>query len=140
MRAQTDAPIRLPPMPNVYPDINFCPLGNEFEGGTKRYFYDTNRHMCEANCNCTSACFLVWAAGIGRYGDVIGVHRPSFADQSWFASLSKDQAQVAYAWVRVGSVKITRTGPGMRMRILAACACGRGMQCECNRSDDIETE
>ncbi|MDH3574881.1 MAG: hypothetical protein OET18_10295 [Desulfobacterales bacterium] len=32
----------------------------------------------EDDCDCSSACFLIWAAGVYRMGDVLGVHQPYF--------------------------------------------------------------
>jgi hypothetical protein len=32
----------------------------------------------EDECDCSSACFLIWAAGVYRMGDVLGVHQPYF--------------------------------------------------------------
>lgn len=46
-------------------------------------------------CICTSACFLIWAAGRERHGDWIGVHRPSF-DAKDFGQLSPSQASERY--------------------------------------------
>jgi len=50
----------------------------------------------ERRCRCESACFLIWAAGTGRFGKVVGIHSPRFADQSWYASLSGRDANNAY--------------------------------------------
>lgn len=30
-----------------------------------------------ADCVCASACFLVWAAGVERHGNMLGIHRPA---------------------------------------------------------------
>lgn len=49
----------------------------------------------ESSCTCDSACFIVWAGGIERLSDYIGVHRPSF-DSSYFKGLSAEQAQLKY--------------------------------------------
>jgi hypothetical protein len=52
--------------------------------------------ICEgADCHCASACFIVWAAGIMRYGDVLGLHRPSLRSTS-FADLPPAQASELY--------------------------------------------
>ncbi|MGD8755942.1 MAG: hypothetical protein PVF98_09755, partial [Desulfobacterales bacterium] len=34
----------------------------------------------EDDCDCSSACFLIWAAGVYRMGDVLGIHRPYFLE------------------------------------------------------------
>jgi hypothetical protein len=44
---------------------------------------------------CESACFYIWAAGIDRYGDDIGIHRPYF-DPKLFARLSPGNAATEY--------------------------------------------
>ena len=52
------------------------------------------------SCDCASACVLIWAAGFGRQGNTLGVHRPHFADSS-FAGLSPVQAEVKYNQMRL---------------------------------------
>jgi hypothetical protein len=47
------------------------------------------------NCHCASACFLIWAAGIERSGDVLGLHRPTI-EATAFAKLPPDRASVLY--------------------------------------------
>lgn len=47
------------------------------------------------DASCDSACFLIWAAGTGRYGDDIGIHRPSYK-QAEFARLTLKAAFVKY--------------------------------------------
>jgi hypothetical protein len=49
-----------------------------------------------SNCDCTSACFFIWAGGSGREGDVIGVHRMSYTD---FATKPVEEARRMYAEV-----------------------------------------
>jgi hypothetical protein len=34
----------------------------------------------EDDCDCSSACFLIWAEGIYRAGDALGIHRPHFLE------------------------------------------------------------
>ncbi len=48
-----------------------------------------------AGCQCASACFLIWAAGVERYGDSLGLHRPTIASTS-FASMPPDRASATY--------------------------------------------
>jgi hypothetical protein len=47
------------------------------------------------NATCESACFFIWAAGIDRYGEDIGIHRPYF-DPRTFAHLSPSNAAAEY--------------------------------------------
>jgi len=47
-------------------------------------------------CGCASACFLIWAAGINRIGNALGIHRPRFRDED-FAKLSALDARNVYA-------------------------------------------
>ena len=52
--------------------------------------------VCEGTeCNCASACFLVWAAGIMRHGAALGLHRPTITSAG-FGSLPPDRASVLY--------------------------------------------
>jgi hypothetical protein len=46
-------------------------------------------------CNCASACFLIWAAGIKREGSMVGLHRLSVRSTS-FADLPPPQASALY--------------------------------------------
>jgi hypothetical protein len=46
-------------------------------------------------CHCASACFLIWAAGIKRSGNAIGLHRPSIHSAE-FADLSPERAVGLY--------------------------------------------
>jgi hypothetical protein len=53
-------------------------------------------NLCRGdNCICASACVLIWAAGVERRGDVLGLHRPSFNEQA-FGPISAAQAQQLY--------------------------------------------
>jgi hypothetical protein len=47
-------------------------------------------------CDCASACFLIWASGISRMGNHVGVHRFYF-DREYFGSLPVTEAQTQYA-------------------------------------------
>jgi uncharacterized protein YraI len=49
-------------------------------------------------CDCQSACFIVWAAGLKRYGAYVGVHRPRYPEE-YFKSLTSEQASQQYAGV-----------------------------------------
>lgn len=50
------------------------------------------------DASCDSSCFLIWAAGTGRYGDDIGIHRPSYK-RTEFASLTLKAAFLKYRLV-----------------------------------------
>jgi hypothetical protein len=45
--------------------------------------------------NCASACFIIWASGIERSGNILGLHRPYFSKE-YFESLSASQAKIKY--------------------------------------------
>ncbi len=51
--------------------------------------------MPHITCDCFSACFLVWAAGVGRFGDMVGIHRFHF-DPASYQGLPMEQAQRKY--------------------------------------------
>jgi hypothetical protein len=52
--------------------------------------------MCDdSSCHCASACFLIWAAGIEREGNALGLHRPSIRSTS-FADLPPERASGLY--------------------------------------------
>jgi hypothetical protein len=52
--------------------------------------------ICDGSaCNCASACFLIWAAGIKREGSMVGLHRLSVRSTS-FADLPPPQASALY--------------------------------------------
>ena len=72
---QTNAPLNL----SDYRQSN-CLLFNEIN---------------DADCNCASACFLIWAAGIDRRGDILGLHRPYFGKE-YFNGLSAQKAKEKY--------------------------------------------
>ena len=46
----------------------------------------------DEDCDCASACFLIWVAGIYRMGDVLGIHRPLFLDE-YLEGLSVSEVQ-----------------------------------------------
>jgi hypothetical protein len=52
--------------------------------------------VCEGpRCICASACFLVWAGGYSRDGEVLGIHSPSIKSTS-FSELPADRASKLY--------------------------------------------
>jgi hypothetical protein len=68
------------------------------------------------NCNCASACTLIWIAGTRRSGDVVGLHRPSY-DAEDFAKLSVDDAERRYERTEV-LVKDYLREMGMEERLI----------------------
>ena len=48
------------------------------------------------DCDCSSACFLIWTAGVYRVGDVLGIHRPYFLEGN-IEELSATEAQKEHA-------------------------------------------
>ncbi|MBU4314179.1 MAG: hypothetical protein KJ821_05250 [Actinobacteria bacterium] len=49
----------------------------------------------DANCTCNSSCFLLWAAGVNKSGNRIGIHRPYFS-KDYFAGLTAIEAKNKY--------------------------------------------
>ena len=49
----------------------------------------------EDDCDCSSACFLIWVAGVYRMGDVVGIHRPYFLEE-YLQGLSASETQKEY--------------------------------------------
>jgi hypothetical protein len=63
------------------------------------------RWICKGTyCNCASACFLIWAAGIIREGNVLGLHRPTIQSTS-FSSLPPDRASNLYLQLLADTAK-----------------------------------
>ncbi|UCF49741.1 MAG: hypothetical protein JSU91_08330 [Thermoplasmatales archaeon] len=50
----------------------------------------------DGDCDCASACFLIWVAGVYRMGNVLGVHRPYFLDE-YLEDLSESEVQKDYS-------------------------------------------
>jgi hypothetical protein len=46
-------------------------------------------------CDCASACFLIWASGVTREGNFVGIHRFKF-DEAFFGGLPPGQAKEMY--------------------------------------------
>lgn len=72
-------------------EIYLPPRGN----GTLEGFAGHLKICRGQTCHCASACFLIWAAGIKRSGNAIGLHRPSIHSTE-FADLSPDRAAGLY--------------------------------------------
>ena len=47
------------------------------------------------DCTCNSSCFLIWAAGVRRQGNILGLHRPYFKKKH-FVGLSPSDAEIKY--------------------------------------------
>jgi hypothetical protein len=57
------------------------------------YFSIARKASCAgATCQCASACFLIWAAGVERQGWVLGLHRPSTTDATYVDLRPSDAA------------------------------------------------
>ena len=49
----------------------------------------------DEDCDCASACFLIWVAGVYRMGNVLGIHQPYFLEE-YFEGLSASEADKEY--------------------------------------------
>jgi hypothetical protein len=47
-------------------------------------------------CSCASACFLIWTAGVDRYGSHLGLHNLRYSDKEYMDKVTKDEYQKAY--------------------------------------------
>jgi hypothetical protein len=74
--------------PTYHKGIIKCPW--KYEQGPDIWLNPPN-----TNCTCTSSCFLIWAAGVERTGDVLGVHRPYF-NKIYFEGLLLKEAEAQY--------------------------------------------
>lgn len=103
LKSKTNGPMRLPALGR---DAVSCTRKTHDESGnmlpsnqqlhwTRNSQHPTSLMRNDARCVCTSACFLIWAGGIQRGGDWIGVHRPYF-DRAEYARLSPQEAEAAY--------------------------------------------
>jgi hypothetical protein len=76
--------------------VTEAPTGKGLGDGSGTLFSLMGHRLCDgADCNCASACFLIWAGGIERHGWAIGLHRPSSKSTS-FGNLPSEQASVLY--------------------------------------------
>jgi hypothetical protein len=57
---------------------------------------DSESREDPSSCECASACSLIWVAGVGRLGDLVGVHRPRF-DEDFYKGLTPDEATKRYS-------------------------------------------
>jgi hypothetical protein len=67
-------------------------------GNGKRYCSIGGSPEASSECVCLSSCFLIYAAGIHRTGNVLGLHRPRY-DEAFFAKLPLDEANKRYGAV-----------------------------------------
>jgi hypothetical protein len=93
LQTRTVAPVRFAdivddqPVERTYPSCSFSEN------------YDTPKVVEGYNwCTCASACFLIWASGITREGNHVGVHRIYFTDEGGklFGQLSGPEGRSKY--------------------------------------------
>ena len=51
--------------------------------------------LIKENCQCSSACFLIWAAGLRREGRILGLHRP-YVQKEYYKELDVSEASEMY--------------------------------------------
>jgi len=67
-----------------------------------------NNEICSGTiCHCAGACFFIWASGIERSGNALGIQRPATTSTS-FASLPPDRASVLYRQLMLNIVGYLR--------------------------------
>src|SRR5476649_695672 len=79
--------------------VNGQPVENSYPSCWFTENYDTPRPVeGQPWCTCASACFLIWASGITREGNHVGIHRITFADEgaSKFGQMSGPEARQMY--------------------------------------------
>ena len=70
--------------------------------------HPNNNEICSGSiCHCADACFFIWASGIERSGNALGIHRPTTTSTS-FASLPPDRASVLYRQLMLNIVGYLR--------------------------------
>jgi len=70
-----------------YGSVGYMPQTN--------YKRDLSTNAGASWCDCASACFLIWASGVTREGNFVGIHRFRFNELS-FGTLPPDQAKKQY--------------------------------------------
>jgi uncharacterized protein len=73
----------------------FAPLMRSGTKLCKTGSLDNEAADSNSYCECASACSLIWEGGIGRLGDVVGIHRVRY-DEASFKTLTPDQATTLY--------------------------------------------
>jgi hypothetical protein len=93
----TKAPFEIGDPVNVGNGALFDPRDDRLFDPRDDHLYQLRaRHLCEGtSCNCASACFLIWASGIERHGNALGLHRPT-TRSTYFTDLPPDQASATY--------------------------------------------
>jgi hypothetical protein len=83
-------------------EVGDDPVGNGLLVDPTDHQVPVARYLCQGTgCNCASACFLIWAAGVQRWGNALGLHRPTTSSTD-FTDLPPDQASAAYRqWLSV---------------------------------------
>src|SRR5262249_41131808 len=67
-----------------------------------------NNEICSGrDCHCAGACFFIWASGIERSGNALGIDRPTPTSTS-FASLPPDRVSVLYRQLMLNIVGYLR--------------------------------
>jgi hypothetical protein len=93
LRARTDVPSLRGTTRICQLDPKITDEGIVVDGALGRLTYDTETGAGDPRCRCESACSLIWSGGVGRRGDVVGVHRFRFAD---FGGLGNEEARELY--------------------------------------------
>ena len=57
--------------------------------------FDRLINHTDSRCECASACFIVWAGGVGRFGNYVGIHHPYF-NPKMFGKLDPEEAEKMY--------------------------------------------
>ena len=73
----------------------YAPYSNESDVSCPPAQNDSSEQY---DCNCASACFFIWAAGVQRTGKVLGIHRPYFSEED-FQQIPASEAQKAYVFM-----------------------------------------
>ncbi len=74
-------------------DAGLSSTGQANPGPLGTMDYETATRQGDRRCRCESACAVIWFGGVGRHGDVVGVHRPARKD---FGKLSIEAAKEEY--------------------------------------------
>jgi hypothetical protein len=81
---------------------------NASGGPDGRLSHPNSNEICSGSlCHCAGACFLIWASGIERSGNALGIHRPTTTSTS-FANLPPDRASAQYRQLMLNVVRHLR--------------------------------
>jgi hypothetical protein len=104
--------------------------GETQDGPLGRLVYNPSTKQGDSRCECASACTLAWAGGVGREGDVIGVHRYGHWEPDKFRGYSTEEARRYYEkvteyekWLRTmgtseSFIKLFKATPNFKVRYL----------------------